>query len=109
VWRDLDWLPDEDKQTLPVSGHPNIATALVSVFDSQVIGGKRYDLATAGRRLANATYFASHATDIETALTYAVDLTPLIADASLSVVDYMRRFIDKFRGDVEGRLKKLSA
>lgn len=109
VWRDLDWLPDEDKQTLPVSGHPNIATALVSVFDSQVIGGKRYDLATAGRRLANATYFASHATDVETALTYAVDLTPLIADASLSIVDYMCRFIDKFRADVEGRLKKLSA
>lgn len=107
VWRDLDWLPDEDKQTLPVSGHSNIAAALLGVFDSQVVGGKRYDLATAGRRLANATYFASHAVDVETALTFAMDLTPLIADPSLSVTDYTCRFIDKLRADVAGRLKKL--
>ena len=60
VWRDLDWLPDEDKQALPVSARSNIAAALVGVFDSQVTGGKRYDLATSGRRLAEATYFASH-------------------------------------------------
>ena len=67
VWRDLDWLPDELKQALPVSARPSLAAALVGVFDSQVSGGKRYDLATAGRRLAHATYFASHATDVETA------------------------------------------
>jgi LmbE family N-acetylglucosaminyl deacetylase len=108
VWRDLDWLPDEDKQTLPVSGHSNIAAALVGVFDSQVVGGKRYDLATAGRRLANATYFASHATDVEAALTYAVDLTPLIEDRDLPVSEYICRYIDKFRADVETRLKKLT-
>ena len=28
------------------------AMALVGVFDSQITGGKRYDLATAGRRMA---------------------------------------------------------
>ncbi len=107
VWRDLDWLPDEDKQALPVSGHPNIAAALVGVFDSQVVGGKRYDLATAGRRLANATYFASHAVDVETALTFAMDLTPLVNNPDLSVSDYTCNFIDKLRADVAGRLKKL--
>jgi LmbE family N-acetylglucosaminyl deacetylase len=41
VWRDLDWLADDDKQILPVSARPNLAAALVSVFDSQVSGGKR--------------------------------------------------------------------
>ena len=107
VWRDLDWLPDEDKQALPVSGHSNIAAALVGVFDSQVVGGKRYDLATAGRRLANATYFASHAVDVETALTFAMDLTPLIADPALPVSEYACRFIDKLRADVAGRIQKL--
>ena len=89
VWRDLDWLPDQDKQVLPVSTQPNIAAALVSVFDSQVTGGKRYDLASAGRRLANATYFASHATDQETALSYAMDLTPLIEDPKLPIDGYV--------------------
>jgi LmbE family N-acetylglucosaminyl deacetylase len=108
VWRDLDWMPDDEKQVLPVSAKPNIAAALVGVFDSQVSGGKRYDLATAGRRLGNATYFASHGTDQETALTFAMDLTPLIENPNLAVVDYVLGFIDVFRLDVERRLNALA-
>ena len=105
VWRDLDWLMDEDKQALPVSARSNIAGALVGVFDSQVTGGKRYDLATAGRRLAHATYYASHGTDDESALTFAMDLTPLIEDPERPVTNYVLGFIDRFRDDVEKRVK----
>jgi LmbE family N-acetylglucosaminyl deacetylase len=108
VWRNLDWLGDDRKQALPVSSRENIAAALVGVFDSQVTGGKRYDLATAGRRLANATYFASHATDVESALTFAMDLTPLVADPALNPVDYVTAFIDEFRADVAKRLGRFS-
>jgi LmbE family N-acetylglucosaminyl deacetylase len=107
VWRNLDWMPDEAKQVLPSSAKPNIAAALVGVFDSQISGGKRYDLATAGRRLANATYFASHGTDQETALSFAMDLTPLIEDPSLSIAEYVLGFIDSFRADVQRRLTPL--
>jgi LmbE family N-acetylglucosaminyl deacetylase len=106
VWRDLDWMPDAHKQALPVFERPSIAAALVGVFDSQVSGGKRYDLATAGRRLANATYASSHSTDIESALTFAMDLTPLITDLTLTPADYALRFIDEFRADVAGRLAR---
>ena len=105
VWRDLDWLADEDKQVLPVSARSNIAASLVGVFDSQVTGGKRYDLATAGRRLAHATYYASHGTDEESALNFAMDLTPLMEDPSLPVVDYILGFVDRLRADVERRMK----
>src|SRR5579864_882952 len=105
VWRDLDWLPDEDKQALPVSARSNLAAALVGVFDSQVSGGKRYDLATAGRRLAHATYYASHGTDEESALSFAMDLTPLIENPELPVLDYVGAFIDRFRADVERRVR----
>jgi len=104
VWRDLDWLPDENKQALPVSARSNIAAALVGVFDSQVSGGKRYDLATAGRRLAHATYYASHGTDEESALSFAMDLTPLVENESLRVADYVLGLIDRFRADVARRL-----
>ena len=104
VWRDLDWLPDTDKQVLGVSERSNIAAALVSVFDSQVTGGKRYDLATAGRRLAHATYFASHGTDEETALNFAMDLTPLVENPTLAITDYVLGFVDRFREDVEKRI-----
>ncbi|MGA3015613.1 MAG: PIG-L family deacetylase [Bryobacteraceae bacterium] len=104
VWRDLDWLQDDDKQLLPASARSNIAASLVGVFDSQVTGGKRYDLATAGRRLAHATYYASHGTDQETALNFAMDLTPLVEDPSLPVSDYVLGFVDRFRADVARRL-----
>jgi LmbE family N-acetylglucosaminyl deacetylase len=50
VWRNLDWLPDSEKVLMDVSGHENLAAALNGVFDSQIAGGKRYDLATLGRR-----------------------------------------------------------
>ncbi len=106
VWRDLDWLSDDKKQALPVSARSNIAASLVGLFDSQVSGGKRYDLATQGRRLAHATYFASHGTDEETALSFAMDLMPLIDDPDLSPVKYVTGYIDQFRADVEQRIAK---
>lgn len=109
VWRDLDWLTDADKQPLAVSARSNIAAALVSVFDSQVTGGKRYDLATAGRRLAHATYYASHGTDEESALNFAMDLTPLVRDPDLAVADYVLGFVDRLRADVEKRIAMASA
>jgi LmbE family N-acetylglucosaminyl deacetylase len=104
VWRDLDWLPDSEKQALPVSARSNIAAALVGVFDSQVTGGKRYDLATAVRRLAHATFYMSHGTDEESALNFAMDLTPLVHDPALNVSDYVVGFIDRFRQDVAQRI-----
>ena len=108
VWRDLDWLPDDVKQVLPASARSNIAASLVGVFDSQVSGGKRYDLATAGRRLAHATYYASHGTDQESALNFAMDLTPLVDKPELSVTDYVLGQIDLFRADVEKRVRSIS-
>jgi LmbE family N-acetylglucosaminyl deacetylase len=107
VWRGLDWMNDDDKVLFDVSSHPNIAAALVEVFDSQICGGKRYDLATAGRRLANATYAASHGTDEAAALSYAMDLTPLITDENLDIQDYVQSYIDNFKKDVAQRIGKL--
>jgi LmbE family N-acetylglucosaminyl deacetylase len=107
VWRDLDWVNDEEKVVFDVTAHPNIAASLVSLFDSQIAGGKRYDLATQGRRIANATYYASHGTDTAESLCYAVDLTPLINDDSIDVVDYIDKYIDSFKADVNARIKKV--
>jgi len=109
VWRALDWLQDEDKVALGVSARSNIAAALVGVFDSQVSGGKRYDLATAGRRLANATYLASHGTDQESALSLAMDLTPLIEDPKAPIGAYALAYVDRLRGDIEKRLAAMGA
>jgi LmbE family N-acetylglucosaminyl deacetylase len=97
VWRDLDWLCDSDKLQMPVDRHENLQNALMGVFDSQIAGGKRYDLATAGRRKAHATYFESHGTDEHTALIWGMDLTPLMheGDPAAHVAALMRRFEDE--------------
>ena len=108
VWRDLDWLVDADKQVLDASVQPKLAAKLVAVFQSQIAGGKRYDLAAAGRRLANATFHTSHVTDKATALTWAMDLTPLVQDDKLSVEEFTLAHIDRLRADVAARLKRFS-
>jgi LmbE family N-acetylglucosaminyl deacetylase len=106
VWRDLDWLPDESKVALDVSGDEHLAAALNGVFDSQIAGGKRYDLATLGRRRANATYFQPHATDAAGQLIFAMNLTPLVHDSALDPTAYVCGFIDRFRDDVQSKLKR---
>lgn len=108
-WRDLDWLNDAEKVGMDASPNPELAEKLVKVFDSQIAGGKRYDLAALGRRLANATFFASHATDAATALSFAVDLTPLVQDEMLSPLDFALKHVDRFRSDVAARLKQMGA
>lgn len=105
VWRDLDWMPDDEKVYFDVSAHPNIAMSLVGVFDSQILGGKRYDLAAEGRRIANATYSASHACDISTGMSYAMDLTPLIEDDTLSVEAYVTGYIQRFQDSVAEKIR----
>ena len=107
VWRDLDWMPDEDKIAFNVSAQENLQMALVGVFDSQVSGGKRYDLATMGRRRAHATYHASHATDITTGLVFAMDLTPLIENPEMNIPAYAQSFIESFAQDVQKRITRL--
>lgn len=105
-WRDLDWMLDADKMALDVGGQEALATRINSVFASQIVGGKRYDLAVMGRRLANATFLNSHAVDGASMMTYAMDLTPLILDDSLDIIDFVTAYVDRFRADVVSKLQR---
>lgn len=106
VWRDLDWLIDSDKKLLPVDKHKEIATSLLEVYDSQIASGKQYDLAVIGRRRAHATFFEFSGSDKVKAITWAIDLTPLIKNEKLSVVDYTLDLIESFKTDVKNRIEK---
>jgi LmbE family N-acetylglucosaminyl deacetylase len=107
VWRDLDWMVDRDKVPFDLTAHENLQAALLGVFDSQIAGGKRYDLASMGRRRANATYFESHGIDETTGLSYAMDLTPLLLDPGKEIVPFIQEFIERFSQDVFDRLHRL--
>ncbi len=107
VWRDLDWLVDGDKVPFDLSAHENLQAALLGVFDSQISGGKRYDLASLGRRRANATYFESHGVDTTRGLSFGMDLTPLIADDDKDPTVFLGEFIQRFSEEVKDRLKRV--
>lgn len=108
VWRALDWLVDSDKVTMDLSHHENLQLALLGVFDSQIVGGKRYDLASMGRRRANATYFESHGIDDAQGLSYGMDMTALMNDATIDPKEFIREFVQRFATDVLERVGRMS-
>ncbi len=106
-WRDLDWMLDEDKICFDLSAHEDLQAALLKVYDSQISGGKRYDLAALARRKVNATLSDPSHVDIVTGMSYAMDMTPLMMDASLSPRQFMNNLIHPFSMDVANRLSRL--
>lgn len=107
VWRNLDWMPDDKKVIMDVSARPQLQAELVDVFVSQVQGGKNYTDAILGRRAANATFFASHATDNATGLSFGMDMTPLLNDKNLDPVDFVKSFLLEFQENVTGLIKTM--
>lgn len=107
VWRNLDWMLDEDKVGFDLSRQENLQSALLGVFDSQISGGKRYDLASLARRRANATYYESHGVDVTTGLSFAMDITPLIVDDTLEPIAFIHEFIQRFEQDVIDRMHRV--
>jgi LmbE family N-acetylglucosaminyl deacetylase len=107
VWRDLDWMVDSDKVPFDLSSHENLQAALLGVYDSQISGGKRYDLASLGRRRANATYFEAHGVDTSQGISFAMDLTPLINDPERDVTTFVLEYVERFSQDIRERLKRL--
>ncbi len=107
VWRALDWLMPEDKVLFDCSEHIGLAEEILRAFDSQVAGGKQYDRAAVGRWYANATFLESHETDGAPAVSYGIDLTPLLdgGDPADFILDaYMRT-----AGQIRTRLRALQA
>ena len=107
IWRSLDWLPDDRKVALDVSAHPKLQDDLLAVFRSQIAGGKRYDLAAIGRRLANATFFESHETDTASRMVYAMDMTPLVHNRNLVISGFLADLIQGLEGEVKNSLERL--
>ena len=84
-----------------------LAKKILNEYKSQIIGGKRYDLATIGRRYANATYAASHSVDKAKMVCFAIDLTPLMNFSDLDIKQYALTYIERFYQDVQNQLSKL--
>ncbi|MDR1145604.1 MAG: PIG-L family deacetylase [Verrucomicrobiales bacterium] len=104
IWRDLDWLADDQKIELRVDQNEVLARRLLDVFQSQVAGGKRYDLAAIGRRIAHATFSEPRQTDQAAALTWAMDLSPLMMNDALTPQALVKQYLDNFNTSVLAKL-----
>jgi LmbE family N-acetylglucosaminyl deacetylase len=100
VWRDLDWLCEEDKIALDVSGHPELAKELNACFESQIAGGKNYGDAVIGRRKANATFYDSHSVDAVDQLWFAMDLTELVEGDPMDLKAFVNAKLERFQKSV---------
>lgn len=96
VWRDLDWLVGPRRVELPIEGREHIQAALLGAFDSQIAGGKRYDLAAMGRRRAHATFSESHVVDTAQGIVLTMDMSELLADDTISTREYMESVLEDF-------------
>lgn len=105
VWRSLDWLCDGDKTLFDTAPHPTLAQEILAVYESQIAGGKRYDLAALGRRLANATFFESHETDTTESLSYGLEATDFVY-SDRPAAAFADEYIDRFRTEVHERLAR---
>jgi len=108
VWRSLDWLADLEKVVMDLSADEDLQRELLSVFDSQIAGGKRYDLAAMSRRQANATFHASHGVDVMRGASFGMDLSPLMNDPEIQPSDFVSAFIQRFSVDVTDRINRMS-
>ncbi len=99
---------DGDKVGMDLSEHESLQAALLGVYDSQIAGGKRYDLASMGRRRANATYSESHGIDLATGLSYAMDMSALIVDDQLDPLAFVNGLLRSFMQDVSNRIRRMS-
>lgn len=106
-WRNLDWLVDAHKVLFDCSAHQELQRELVEVFQSQIAGGKRYDLAAIGRRQAHATGQESHSVDTIAGLSIGVDMTELMLDPSIDPVEWAAREVRALEEDVRTRVNKL--
>ncbi|HYO92909.1 MAG TPA: PIG-L family deacetylase [Polyangiaceae bacterium] len=105
VWGDLDWLPAAERVALPLGSREHLQSALLGVFDSQLEGGKRYDLAAIGRRRAHATFSESHDVDRLPGLVWAMDLTRLLREGDPA--EHVDALVASFRAEVMARLARV--
>ncbi len=106
VWRGLDWLLDSDKTVLDCSRKKNLQAALLGVHDSQIAGGKRYDLAVSGRNCANATFYETSEVDTADSLTFAMDMTPMIRDENINPGTWVKEKLRNFENNVLSRIER---
>ncbi len=108
VWRNLDWLQDKEKVVFDASDNEELAAELLGLFDSQIAGGKRYDIAVLGRRRANAAFHVGRNTDSLSSAIFGVDMTELLLCPDIKLEEFISKQIDGFKQETLAKISKLN-
>lgn len=108
VWGDLDWVPEKKITRLPCPAPADFGPSLLRVFRSQ-LDGKRYDLAAAGRRRAQATFADAYAPDQAEEVVLALDLKPLLRDPGFTLVEFVAGLTGEFQQQTLERIRRLES
>lgn len=109
VWGDLDWVPSSKVIRLPCHAPDDFGPSLLRCFLTQVKGGKRYDLAAAGRRRAQATFADAYSPDKASEVVLALDLLSLLQTGAPSLPTFVSGLIDEFKSQTMARIQKLGS
>ena len=109
VWGDLDWVPSSKIVRLSCPAPEDFGPSLLRCFRSQVEGGKRYDLAAAGRRRAQATFADAYSPDQAQEVVLALDLLPLLESGAPSLAEFVSGLINEFREQATDRIKRMGS
>jgi len=108
VWGDLDWVPTKQVIRLPCAAPADFGPSLLRVFRSQV-DGKRYDLAAAGRRRAQATFADAYTPDQADEVVLALDLKPLVKNSKLTLAEFVSSLTGEFQKQTLERIRRLES
>jgi len=108
VWGDLDWVPTKQVVRLPCPAPADFGPSLLRVFRSQV-DGKRYDLAAAGRRRAQATFADAYNPDQAEEVVLALDLKPLVENSKLTLAEFASSLTGEFQKQTLERIRRLES
>lgn len=106
VWRNLDWVSDDKKIVFDVSNNVRLQKKLLSVYESQTLGGKDYANATIGRRYQNATFCETHSVDKAKLVTYAIKMTKLLKEPELPIKKFALSYIDDLYEEINDAMDR---
>ncbi len=99
LWRDLDWIPENEQILLDVSGSKDFAMDLLSFFPSQN-QSKMYNKGFCGRVVANATFSNSHSNSLASEQIRAIDMTKLVFADKNAVRAFVDEQLGKFKQEI---------
>jgi len=73
------------------------------------VDGKRYDLAAAGRRRAQATFADAYTPDQAEEVVLALNLKPLVENSTLTLAEFVSALTGEFQKQTLDRIRRLES